>query len=102
LGFKDYSYPCEKYRYNKIVGKLLPRLLKSIFVDFGFNVKVNPIEGNDVGMWIYWNNELVLVVEVLNWSIRSRLGTKRKRGMQVIYVNMNAIDWLFSQFLIRI
>ena len=80
MGFKDYSYHCEKYRYNRIVGKLLPRLLKSIFVDFGFSVKVNPIEGNDVDMGVYWNNELVLVAEVLNWSIGSRLGNKRKRG----------------------
>ncbi len=72
-------YPCERQRYNKIVGKLLPRRLAVIFSSLGFEVTVNPVEGNGVDLWICRNNELVLVAEVLNWSVRSRLSNKRKR-----------------------
>ncbi len=57
---------------------MLPRILAVVFSGFGFCVRVNPVEGNGVDLWVYEDSELVLAIEVLNWSIRSRLSNKRK------------------------
>ena len=82
-------FPCEQNEYTKTVGKLLPTILEKIFTELGFKVKVNPQQANGVDLEVFLGNNLILVAEVLNWSIASRLTDKRKSS----YIrNLNEFD----------
>jgi hypothetical protein len=93
LSFDSCSFPCEKEEYCKIVGGLLPRILVGIFSGLGFGVRVNPEVANDVDLWVYLDGKLVLVAEILNWSVRSRLSEKRKDGIirNLCHYNCNRV-----------
>lgn len=71
-------FPCKQLKYTKNVGKFLPTILEAIFTELGFRVKVNPQQANGVDLELFLGDNLVLVAEVLNWSIASRLTNKRK------------------------
>jgi len=71
-------FPCEQMEYTKTVGSLLPNILGEIFTELGFKVKINHQQANGVDLEISLGNNLMVVAEVLNWSIRSRLTDKRK------------------------
>jgi len=81
LSFDSGSFPCERKEYCKVVGGLLPRILAGIFSGLGFGVKINPVVANDVDLWVFLDGKLVLVAEIFNWSISSRLGNGRKGGI---------------------
>lgn len=82
-------FPCKQEEYTKTVGKLLPKILGEILTGLGFNVKVNPQQQNGVDMEVFLDNNLVLVAEILNWSIASRLTNKRKGN---IITNLNEFN----------
>lgn len=82
-------FPCEQLKYTKTVGKLLPTILEEIFTELGFRVKVNPQQANGVDLEVFLEDNLVLVAEVLNWSIASRLTNKRKGN---IIKNLNEFN----------
>ena len=71
-------FPCKQEEYTKTVGKLLPTILGEIFTELGFQAKVNPQQANGVDLEVFLGDHLVLVAEILNWSIASRLTDKRK------------------------
>lgn len=71
-------FPCKQEEYTKTVGKLLPPILGEILTELGLKVKVNPQQTNGVDIEIFLGDNLVIVAEVLNWSIASRLNNKRK------------------------
>ena len=79
-------FPCDQSEYVKTVGWLLPTILEEIFTELGFKVTVNPQQANGVDLEVFLEDHLVLVVEVLNWSIRSRL-TNRRRGCIIRNLN---------------
>jgi len=64
--------------YTKEVGKALPKILGEVLTELGFRVEVNHQQANGVDLEIFLGDNLVLVAEVVNWSIRSRLTDKRK------------------------
>lgn len=72
-------WPLKKEVYNHIVGALLPRIIGEVFQGFGlgFVPWINPTQGNDVDLKIFYEDKLVYVIEVLNWSERSRLTERR-------------------------
>jgi len=77
---EQYRFPCEESEYKKIVGRLLPNILGKTFTELGFEVTVNHQQANGVDLEIYQEDYLVLVAEVVNWSIGSRLTHKRKNS----------------------
>jgi hypothetical protein len=80
----DRRFPIDKTRYYQSVGRLLPHRIGQIIKESGYTAKngykiwINPNQSNDVDFKIYFNDNLVLVGEVLNWSIKSWLSEKRK------------------------
>jgi hypothetical protein len=71
-------FPVPRMEYSKVVGKLLPEIIAEILTEFDFRVKVNHQQANGVDLEAYLDDELILVAEVLNWSIGSRLTNKRR------------------------
>jgi hypothetical protein len=45
----------------------------------GYKVWINPDQSNGVDLKIWHNDELVLVAEIINWSIKSRMAMEKKR-----------------------
>lgn len=77
----DRRFPVDKHIYFQTTGKLLPRRIGQILRELGFTVWINPNQGNDVDLKAWYDNELILVAEILNWSIKSRLSKKRRKKM---------------------
>lgn len=71
-------FPCKQNEYARNVGWLLPTILEGIFNELGFEAYANPIQTNGVDLEVYFRSNLILVAEILNWSISSRLYNKRK------------------------
>lgn len=71
-------FPCKQEEYTKTVGKLLPTILGEVLTELGFRVKVNPQQTNGVDLEVLLGDNLIIVAEVLNWSIASRLTHKRR------------------------
>ncbi len=67
--------------YSRIVGGLLLTILQEIFTELGFNVRNRPQQANGVDLEIFRENHRLIVIEVLNWSNRSRLTDKRKNNI---------------------
>lgn len=73
-------FPCKQEEYTHTVGKVLPTILEEVFTELGFRVKVNHQQTNGVDLEVFLEDNLVLVAEVVNWWISSRLTDKRKNG----------------------
>ena len=86
---EHFRFPCEQTEYIKTVGKLLLTILCGIFTELGFEVKPRSLEANGVDMEVLLASRLALVIEVLNWSIGSRLTDNRKDN---IIRNLCAFD----------
>lgn len=71
-------FPCKQETYTKTVGKLLPTILAEILTELGLKVKLNPQQANGVDLEAFLEDNRILVAEILNWSIKSRLTNKRK------------------------
>jgi len=71
------KYPIEKTRYLQSVGKLLPHRICQILNEMGYKTWMNPRQNNGVDIEVWHNNTLILVIEVLNWSIGSMLSKRR-------------------------
>ena len=71
-------FPCDKRKYTRVVGEILPKLLEEIFTELGCEPKRYHLQATGVDMKIFLDNKLAIVVEVLNWSIGSRLTDWRK------------------------
>ena len=71
-------YPVKRTEYIQSVGKLLPHRISQILNELGFRTWVNPKQGNDVNLKVFIRNKLIIVAEILNLSIGSRLSVKRK------------------------
>lgn len=72
------------------VGRLLPRRISQILRESGFKVWINPNQGNNIDIKVWSNNStLIIVGEILNWSIGSRLAEKRLNKM---ISNLNNFD----------
>jgi Holliday junction resolvase len=63
----DRRYPVKRTEYCKIVGETRVNNISKILKNLGFNVDVRKIENDDVDILVYKNDELVLVIEILNW-----------------------------------
>ena len=65
------------------VGRLLPHRISQIMKELGYTqqsgyrIWINPNQGNDLDIKVWKYNKLVLVGEILNWSIVSILSKKR-------------------------
>jgi len=81
------KYPVLKNIYYQKVGKLLPHRIGQILKELGYNEKnhyriwINPKQGNDVDIKMWHKGSLILVGEILNWSIKSQLSEKRFKSM---------------------
>ena len=63
----DRRYPVKRSEYCKIVGETRVNNISKILKDLGFNVVVRKVEDDDADILVYRNNDLILVIEVLNW-----------------------------------
>jgi Holliday junction resolvase len=63
----DRRYPVKRTEYCKIVGETRVNNISKILKDLGFNVVVRKVEDDDADILVYRNNDLILVIEVLNW-----------------------------------
>lgn len=75
------KYPVRRQVYMQTTGKLLPRRLSQILKELGFKIWINPKQGNNVDLKVWINDELILVGEILNWSIGSLLSERRLEKM---------------------
>ena len=72
-------YPVKRHQYTQSVGKLLPHRISQVFRELGFKTWLNPGQTNGVDLKAYDNEDnLVLVAEILNWSVGSLISDKRK------------------------
>lgn len=75
------KYPVSNYRQK--TGRLLPHRIGQILKElgctqrFGVRIWVNPKQGNDLDFKVWLDDALVLVGEVLNWSIGSNMSVHR-------------------------
>ena len=74
-------FPIEKTRYLQCVGRLLPHRISQVFKELGFETWINSRQGNDIDLKVYLGDELIIVGEILNWSIYSKLSYKRKENI---------------------
>ena len=74
-------FPCKQETYTKTVGKLLPTILGEILTELGLKVKVNHQQANGVDLEAFLGDTRLIVAEILNWSIKSRLTDKRKSSI---------------------
>ena len=79
------KYPIKnKAKYLQSIGRLLPHRIGQILKELNFTrgndckIWMNPSQGNDVDLKVWHNSALILVAEVLNWSVKSWLSEKRK------------------------
>ena len=80
-------YPIKRTSYTQSVGKLLPHGIGQIFQELGFKTWINSGQTNGVDLKVYDNQDnLLLVAEILNWSIGSLLSEKRTALMRIYYV----------------
>lgn len=65
------------------VGRLLPRRISQILKEINpdYTVWINPNQGNGIDLKVWYNNNLIIAGEILNWSIKSRLSEKRRETM---------------------
>jgi hypothetical protein len=74
----------DETRRNQSVGRLLPHRIGQIMKELGYRkskgyeIWVNPSQENGVDLKMSHHDRPILVVEVLNWCIRSKLNYKRK------------------------
>jgi len=76
------KYPVKEDKYRKSVGRLLPHRICQILKELGYETWMNPNQGNGVDIKVWHNGRLVLVAEVLNWSVGSYLSEKRSRNIK--------------------
>jgi hypothetical protein len=60
-------YPVERTEYCKTVGKTRVENISAILRELGFIVITGEPENDDVDIWVFKDEKLVLVIEVLNW-----------------------------------
>ena len=48
-----YRFPVEQEEYTRIVGELLPAILKEIFEEFGCKAELNPVQTNGVDLKVF-------------------------------------------------
>lgn len=78
----DRRYPIKRTRYTQSVGKLLPHRISQILQELGFKTWINHGQTNGVDIKVYDSEDnLILVAEVLNWSIGSLVSENRKGSM---------------------
>ena len=77
--YRPKRFPCRPNEYSKIVGGLLTKIIAEILNQLEFRTEVNVTDKNDVNIKIYWNNNLIIVGEALNWSIATRLTEERRQ-----------------------
>ena len=79
VSYFNSRYPVKRKAYTHSVGKLLPHRISQILQELGFKTWINRGQTNGVDLKVYDNgNNLLLVAEILNWSIGSLLSEKRK------------------------
>jgi hypothetical protein len=71
-------YPVKRTVYIQSIGRLLPHRISQIFEELGFETWINPKQGNDMDLKVFLGQKLIIVAEILNWSIGSKLSQKRK------------------------
>jgi hypothetical protein len=74
-------YPIKRTRYTQSVGKLLPHRISQIFQELGFKTWINSGQGNDIDIKVFIGDKLIIVAEILNWSVGSMLSEKRKNSI---------------------
>lgn len=76
------KYPIKRTDYTRSVGKLLPHRVSQVFQELGFGTEIALGQENDVDLKVY-NEEghLILIAEILNWSLFSLLAIKRKKNI---------------------
>jgi hypothetical protein len=74
-------YPIERSRYFQSVGKLLEHRIGQIFQELGYQTKISKGQSNGVDLIVFNEDGLILVAEVLNFSIRTNLSNSRKKSI---------------------
>ncbi|MDI6904606.1 MAG: hypothetical protein QMD13_03830 [Candidatus Bathyarchaeia archaeon] len=78
----EYRYPIKRTRYTQSVSRLLPHRIGQIFKELGFKTWMNPGQTNGVDLKVYDDeDQLILVVEILNWSPVCALPHERKNNI---------------------
>jgi len=86
---RNNRYPVRRTIYMQTVGRLLPRRVSQILKELGFKVWINPSQGNNIDLKVWNDDNLIIVGEILNWSIGSKLAEKRLNKM---ISNLNNFD----------
>jgi hypothetical protein len=74
-------YPVKSFTYFQSIGRLLEHRLGQIFQELGYQTTISKGQSNGVDLKVYNQRELLLVAEVLNFSVYSELSDKRKNSI---------------------
>ena len=75
-------YPCAQAEYLQKTGELLQHRVSQAFKELKFKTKICKGQGNGVDLFVYdQEGNLLLVIEMLNWSPRSYLSAPRKTSI---------------------
>lgn len=80
-------YPVRRTKYSKTVGKTRVENITEILQNLGFTVFVGKPENDDVDIWVFKEEKLVLVIEVLNWKRQNYLDFKRVTRIRENFTN---------------
>lgn len=83
-------YPVERTKYCKTVGKTRVENIVEILLSLeSFDAIVREPEADDVDVWVLKKNQLVLVIEVLNWRRNIYMDFKRAMAIRENFSNRN-------------
>jgi len=76
-------YPVKRTVYMQTTGILLPRRISQILreLNSNFTVWINPGQGNGIDLKVWYDGDLIIAGESLNWSIKSNLSKKRREDI---------------------
>lgn len=79
----DYErYPEDRRTYCKTVGRTRVENIAEIIRSLGFTVATGKVEDDDVDIWVSREEELVLVIEVLNWRKNAYMDFTRVKSIK--------------------
>ena len=76
------KYPVPKTKYLQSVGRLLPHRICQILKELNYEAEMSTKQSNGTDLKVWYDGKLVLVAEVLNWSVGSYLSEKRSKNIK--------------------
>jgi hypothetical protein len=92
-------YPCERTKYNKIVGKARVDNFSNILDGFGFQVYTAEVETHGVDIWVYDElDQLKLVAEITNFQRSPVISEAKAESIRNGFSNYDCLKLIVFSF----